>query len=458
MSPANSSACWHAPNSAAAKARGLTFTADARAVANAVARSVSPQVQPRVSWPVADETSPQAFADAGAVLTALTRQHPQSRDNWTMPASPNDAAAAYHLALSFKPDRSQRPAVADGGDEHRTSRSADGTDACLAGRSLESGGSLGRRPARSRGCRARRTCTRSRRLRRLLATLGIEADTADFRKLLAELRTTKQLCWLGTCVNAVALNHPRFGSLTAGWYRPDADAQAARLAARRPLWLPGQTLRLAFLGGTPAQQGSVLAAVRDWLQHAHLQVVHLATKHSQSAKAEWRVAFDPNQGDWAYCGADALSILPREPTINIGYLGKDGATDAAERGGLLRLIGHALGLINEHQNPDAHIAWNKPAVYADLMKRNAWRKADVDLNIFTSARRKSYRAFDPQSVMLYRFDGDWLADGKSIGGATSLSASDKRFIAELYPRPSAQPAEPMPQDKPLARRRAQNKK
>ena len=83
-----------------------------------------------------------------------------------------------------------------------------------------------------------------------------------------------------------------------------------------------------------------------------------------------------------------------QPTINFAWVDK--AT-------VLHEFGHVLGLIEEHQNPRANLAWNKDLIYRELGgPPNHWSKHQIEANIFwtiDAAEIGDYRDFDPKSVM-----------------------------------------------------------
>jgi hypothetical protein len=103
---------------------------------------------------------------------------------------------------------------------------------------------------------------------------------------------------------------------------------------------------------------------------------------------------------------------------------------------MLHEFGHALGLIHEHASPNASLPWNKQQVYKERSgPPNYWDKQTIDYNVFyryTSIT--TYRPFDVDSVMMNSYPGTWFLDGQARRGGMVLSESDKRFIAQLYPR------------------------
>src|SRR5262245_51028582 len=109
----------------------------------------------------------------------------------------------------------------------------------------------------------------------------------------------------------------------------------------RKMWTNGSTLRVRFLGGSPAQRSKARQQALLWTQHANLTF-----EFGEAPEADIRIAFDPDDGAWSYIGTDCRAIPLDQPTMNLGFL--DGGTAAHE-------FGHALGLAHEHQNPEGGI-------------------------------------------------------------------------------------------------------
>jgi hypothetical protein len=198
----------------------------------------------------------------------------------------------------------------------------------------------------------------------------------------------------------------------AGLAGPRADAPPGFR-----LWRNGSTLRMRFIGGSSAQHALVLSATAEWARYANIHFVV-----SDSPDAELRIAFKPENGSWAYMGADSLALRNTEPTMNLGI------PQARE---VLHEFGHVLGLIHEHQNPNAVLPWNREAVYREM---DYLPREQINRSILDKEKISGYREYDPNSIMFFAFDGKLFTDGLARGGKQVLSDSDKAFIAKLYPR------------------------
>src|SRR5262249_15297048 len=191
----------------------------------------------------------------------------------------------------------------------------------------------------------------------------------------------------------------------------------------RKAWPNGQVLRVRFLEGTSDQQALAMQQARWWSEVANVRFVV-----SDSGDAEIRVAFDPSDGAWSYIGTDCRSIPTDQPTMNLGF--QDGGTSGHE-------FGHACGLGHEHQNPQGGIQWNEAEVIRDLSgPPNSWNVAQIRQNVLDKYSVDQVRgtAFDPDSIMLYFFPSRWTINGIGTHANDVLSATDKSFIATMYPR------------------------
>ena len=193
-------------------------------------------------------------------------------------------------------------------------------------------------------------------------------------------------------------------------------------------WMNGSTLRVRFIGGTTAQQAKAQEQALWWTAFANLQF-----DFNNAPDAEIRIAFDPSDGAWSYIGTDNRGIALNQPTMNLGFL--DGGTAAHE-------FGHAIGLAHEHQNPAGGMEWNEATVIKSLSgPPNNWDEAMIRHNVLQKYRVDQIQgtAFDPDSIMLYFFPGDWVKSGVGTHANNVLSAVDKAYIASAQAYPKTAP-------------------
>lgn len=203
------------------------------------------------------------------------------------------------------------------------------------------------------------------------------------------------------------------------------------VADKGKVWPRGSVLKLRFLRGEEALHQRVLASARQWLVPGVKLDLALA---GPDDAADLRIDFNPDAGSWSYVGTDNRLINPGQPTMNLGWAALDTPEDDFSSV-VVHEFGHALGLLHEHNHPDAVIHWNKPAVYADLGgPPNNWPKATIDANVFAAFDAASVltTGFDKDSVMIYTVPAHWTLDGKSYLPSPRPSAGDKATLLKLY--------------------------
>jgi hypothetical protein len=213
--------------------------------------------------------------------------------------------------------------------------------------------------------------------------------------------------------------------LTAAAGRPRAAVE------RFKLWQNGRTLRVRFLDGRADVQAKVEAIAHEWED-----VANLTLRFVKSGAAEIRVSFAEQGFSWSTVGTDCLTVPAKEATMNFGWLTPTTALTEYRRV-VRHEFGHALGMIHEHQNPDAQgkIPWDKPKVYAYYAKQG-WSKDDVDTNLFEvyDTAMTNFTDFDPTSIMEYAIPEELTIGTYSIGWNTALSDTDAAFMRSQYPR------------------------
>lgn len=200
-------------------------------------------------------------------------------------------------------------------------------------------------------------------------------------------------------------------------------------------WPNGTQLRCRFLDGSTKQRKRVEEKAHGWEQYANIKL-----KFVPSGSSEIRISFGADSRSWSAVGTDALieQYFPKhQPTMNYGWLKDDTGEDEYSRV-VLHEFGHALGCIHEHQAPKFSREWNKEKVLQAFSgPPNYWSQEQIERNVLRKYSPSGITStqFDPQSIMLYHFDGDLFSDGKGpTNENTALSTLDIQMIGQLYPK------------------------
>jgi hypothetical protein len=246
-------------------------------------------------------------------------------------------------------------------------------------------------------------------------------------------------------------------------------------------WTPGQTVRVAFLGGSSELHAKIEEATQSIVAAANLTLdfrtgdaFRTWTTQDDDYAAEIRVSFDMN-GYFSLVGTDSVNTnigLPQAPvgghahqrSLNLG--GFDVMLPAGWDRTTRHEFLHALAFHHEHQNMrgpcEASFRWEddpgyqptrdprgayipdangrRPGIYTYLSGfPNGWSKAKVDHNLRTNNDNPTVTTgpFDPASVMLYRFPPLFYRAQPSpcapSGDGLGLSNGDIRGLRLLYP-------------------------
>ena len=176
------------------------------------------------------------------------------------------------------------------------------------------------------------------------------------------------------------------------------------------------------VGATGQQKREAQQAFEEWEKFANVNF-----KFGTSQQKVIKVSFDPRGGAWSMLGTDAIRTSNQTATMNLGF---------NQAGTYLHEVGHALGLIHEHQNPEGGMQWNREAVIRALSgPPNNWDRQTIENNMFRKYSRNQINGtqLDPRSIMMYAFPASWTTNGFGTKQNAVLSETDKSHIAKLYP-------------------------
>lgn len=200
-------------------------------------------------------------------------------------------------------------------------------------------------------------------------------------------------------------------------------------------WAKGSTLKCRFLDGSPTMKKKVQAVAHQWEKCANIKF-----KFVTSGPAEIRISFYADAGSWSAVGKDALvqQYFPlHQPTMNYGWL-RDDTDDGEYQRVVLHEFGHALGAIHEHQAPKFTRVWDVAAVMKYFSgPPNNWSPDDIKSNVLEKYSPKGILStnYDPNSIMLYFFDGHLFADNLGPTNENKkLSPTDISFMKTMYPK------------------------
>lgn len=254
--------------------------------------------------------------------------------------------------------------------------------------------------------------------------------------------------------------HDKFHNYYAKGINPDAQGklQAAFLSAK--IWPKNSKIKIGFLSDgkdvTRTPINALTAKTNGKLDPIQNKITNMSTVDAvkltvnerikpmiqsyvdisfvdDNSKANVLMDFNPDKGAWSLVGTDHIKATTKDnkgATINLGWF--DIPT-------LLHELGHMLGMIHEHQNPDGNpIDWKPKAVYSWASNTEGWSKEVTTKNILHKYNSNTLNAseFDPLSIMLYFFPGSLTKDNVGTHENLRLSGMDVMWICKMYNSPS----------------------
>lgn len=192
----------------------------------------------------------------------------------------------------------------------------------------------------------------------------------------------------------------------------------------------GKELTVGFLDRpTQALANKVLAMANRWGEFCNVKF------HLSQTSPDIRVSFGPG-GYWSYLGTDCRQIPAGKPTMNL-----EGMSLRTSESEWVRVVchefGHALGCPHEQQRQAILDLLNEQKTIAYFKKTQGWSEAQVRAQVLTPLEERSFTGSpraDSASIMCYQFPGSITKSGQPIPGGADFSATDREYMAKVYPK------------------------
>ena len=219
--------------------------------------------------------------------------------------------------------------------------------------------------------------------------------------------------------SAIAENPANAGTTTPGSRRKRS------VGSFNKLWKPGRTLRISFIHNVKDwRKQAIFKAACKWLPYTNLNFELVDNK---TEDAEIKI-LSYGQENHSLIGTDALTCSDYSMALGVNT-----ASENFEQI-VLHEFGHALGLVHEHQHPDADIPWDIPKVYAYYAALGV-EEATVDDSVFNKLEDSNLRKlpYDCHSIMHYPIPKELTLGDWEVGHNAEISEKDKAFMRLAYP-------------------------
>ena len=216
----------------------------------------------------------------------------------------------------------------------------------------------------------------------------------------------------------------------------------------------GVKLTVGFLDNPkPDLRKRILLHMNAWGKNAN--VVFTASQTNPAVRIS-RVNHPPDDaGYWSYVGTEILSIDPGDATMNL-----EGFTMSTPDSEFHRVVrhetGHTLGFEHEHLRKELVQRIDVQKAIAYFKESDGWSEAETRAQVLTPLRDSTLTtsgSADQRSIMCYDIPGEITIDGKPIIGGVDIDATDRAFVAKVYPKTGAKPPAPKKKKKKMKAKR-----
>lgn len=218
----------------------------------------------------------------------------------------------------------------------------------------------------------------------------------------------------------------------------------ARAAFTNSLTLADKTLRFFFMGTEARLVERIIAHAREWTKYIDVKFDII----NSAAQADVRVRCSRTLGHSSHIGSDARRVPASGHTMTLGFSDLVDFEKQAKHNQFVVLheVGHALGLIHEHNRPDAVLPFD-PAKTIAYFGQRGLNRDQVKYNIFDRWMKTliKFSEYDPFSIMHYMFPKEIMKSGQGTVQNYVLSALDIKMAQEMYgTNPNGDPPPPTP--------------
>lgn len=169
-------------------------------------------------------------------------------------------------------------------------------------------------------------------------------------------------------LNLISLSKERI------WQTISVNPLSKAAALKNKCWQTGDIIKIKFLNGSETLKNKIKEYSQIWTNYANITFLYV--EGNQEANVKIGFDLDTNYIAWSTIGTDCNAIPQDEPSLNFVWL--DEETDEIIQREVLRGFGNVLGLVFEHQNPNAPVQIKATADIAsefNLSEKKSYRNS-----------------------------------------------------------------------------------